>query len=352
MHSMASGLAFFTIIERRASLPANGWRISGNGSFAPASRWFGTSAENFANQKYEICVSTSPLRGMPLGMITSKAERRSVATNSKRSPRSKTSRTLPLLSFLTPGKSSCRTVSLFEFAMCGNMASPARSSKPKVAAGSADSLSAFPKRGWVKRAGCPRSLCLRLRQIFDRQRNARLRFVIEPDIHGIQPSLGEFQLLDVHDEIARGEMHVVRQRDHHRDFDGRHDAVAVGVDEVQLELARALVASVERDAQRDGALRMHGGQLRRVNRVERAEEIELAVVLGRGIAEDRHLNVHAGIKTRISRIGTNFFCNVSSPCRSRGDETQTSQDPRREIRDPSSESPHAASYGITTRISF
>jgi hypothetical protein len=31
------------------------------------------------------------------------------------------------------------------------------------------------------------------------------------------------------------------------------------------------------------------------------------VVLGRGVAENGHLNVHAGIKTRISRIGTNFF---------------------------------------------
>src|SRR5215469_2812200 len=31
MHSMASGLAFFTIIERRASCAANGWRFFGNG---------------------------------------------------------------------------------------------------------------------------------------------------------------------------------------------------------------------------------------------------------------------------------------------------------------------------------
>ena len=30
---MASGFAFFTIIERRASLSANGWRFFGSGSF-------------------------------------------------------------------------------------------------------------------------------------------------------------------------------------------------------------------------------------------------------------------------------------------------------------------------------
>src|ERR1017187_6460624 len=62
MHSMASGVAFFTIIERRASCAANGCKFFGNGSLAPASRWFGTSAENFSNQKCEICVSTSLAR--------------------------------------------------------------------------------------------------------------------------------------------------------------------------------------------------------------------------------------------------------------------------------------------------
>ena len=35
MHSMASGLAFFTIMERRASCAANGCKFVGNGSFAP-----------------------------------------------------------------------------------------------------------------------------------------------------------------------------------------------------------------------------------------------------------------------------------------------------------------------------
>src|SRR5437667_3405449 len=42
---------------------------------------------------------------MPLGMMQSNAEMRSVATISRQSPRSKMSRTLPLLTFLIPGKS-------------------------------------------------------------------------------------------------------------------------------------------------------------------------------------------------------------------------------------------------------
>ena len=143
--------------------------------------------------------------------------------------------------------------------------------------------------------------------MFHEQRNARLRFVVQSHVHGIQTGLGEFQLLDVHDEIAREKMHVVGQRDFDRDFDARHDGAPVGVDEVELELARALVAGEKRDAQRDGALRMDGGELRRVDRVERAEQVELAVVLGRRVAEDGHLDVHGKIKPRILRIGTNFF---------------------------------------------
>jgi hypothetical protein len=142
---------------------------------------------------------------------------------------------------------------------------------------------------------------------FDRKRNARLRFVVEPHVHGIQTRFREFQLLDVHDEIAGDEMHVVRQRHFNRDFDAGHDGTSVGVDEVKLELARALVAGEKRDAQRDRALRMHGGQLWREDRVERAEQVQFAVVLGRRVAEHRHLNVHGEIKTGIPENGTNFF---------------------------------------------
>ncbi len=44
--------------------------------------------------------------GIGSGRMTSKAESRSVTTKSRVSPRSKTSRTFPLRSFLIPGRSS------------------------------------------------------------------------------------------------------------------------------------------------------------------------------------------------------------------------------------------------------
>src|SRR6059036_3476218 len=58
------------------------------------------------NQNAEIWFSTAPLYGIGSGRITSKAEMRSVATKSSVSPRSKTSRTFPLRSFLIPRSST------------------------------------------------------------------------------------------------------------------------------------------------------------------------------------------------------------------------------------------------------
>src|SRR6266478_2235224 len=58
------------------------------------------------NQKAESWFSTAPFFGIGSGRITSKAESRSVATKRSVSPRSKTSRTFPLRSFLIPGRST------------------------------------------------------------------------------------------------------------------------------------------------------------------------------------------------------------------------------------------------------
>src|ERR1700761_1294008 len=68
---------------------------------------------------------------MPLGMMTSKAEMRSLATKRRLSPRSKISRTLPLLIFLMPGSSSCRTV-FGKFDMGGIIQGGRRNSSYKV----------------------------------------------------------------------------------------------------------------------------------------------------------------------------------------------------------------------------
>ena len=117
----------------------------------------------------------------------------------------------------------------------------------------------------------------------------------------------ETQLLNIDDEISRAEMHVFWQRNVHRDRrEIAHDRGAVGIDEIEVKVVLALVGAEKRDTQRDRALRMNGGKLLRVNRVKGAEEIQLAVVIGRRVAQHCHLNIHpAVIKTGILRLGTN-----------------------------------------------
>jgi hypothetical protein len=59
---------------------------------------------------------------------------------------------------------------------------------------------------------------------------------------------------------------------------------------------------------------MYGRELLRVNCVERPEQIQFAVVIGRRVAQNCHLNVHPGTsKAQIPRIGTNLFCPVIPP---------------------------------------
>ena len=97
-------------------------------------------------------------------------------------------------------------------------------------------------------------------------------------------------------------------RDFHRQ--GRevgHDGLAVGVDEIKRELVLALVGGEKRDSERHGALQMHRRHLRRIYRVERAQQAQFFVVACRRVAKNRRLNVHAEMKPRISGIGTHFF---------------------------------------------
>jgi hypothetical protein len=39
-------------------------------------------------------------------------------------------------------------------------------------------------------------------------------------------------------------------------------------------------------------LRVHGGELLRVDGIERAEEVQLAIIVRRRVAQDRHLDIH------------------------------------------------------------
>ncbi len=78
------------------------------------------------------------------------------------------------------------------------------------------------------------------------------------------------------------------------------------IHEVDLQLVFAFVRARKGHPQRDRALRMNRRELLRVDRVECPQQVELAVVIRRRVAQNRHLNIHpAMIKTRAPRISTN-----------------------------------------------
>ena len=56
--------------------------------------------------------------------------------------------------------------------------------------------------------------------------------------------------------------------------------------------AKSLLRLLEHHAERDGALRVHGRELRGEDRVEGAQDVQLAAVVRRRITQDRHLNFH------------------------------------------------------------
>ena len=87
-HSIGSTSVFWTSIERPSSWSRNGRSSAGYCATSALTTWCGTTSFNSSNQKSDICVSSTPLPGIPVGSTTSKALNRSVATTSSLSPSS------------------------------------------------------------------------------------------------------------------------------------------------------------------------------------------------------------------------------------------------------------------------
>jgi len=133
----------------------------------------------------------------------------------------------------------------------------------------------------------------RRRIMFHQQGNAGLWLVVQHDVDRVQARVFELQLLNIDDEIACAEVHIFRQRDIDCDrWEVWHDRAAVSIDKIKAEIVLSLVAAEKGHAQRDGTLRMSGGELLGINRIERAQQVQLAVIVCRGVAQDRYLYVH------------------------------------------------------------
>jgi tRNA (cmo5U34)-methyltransferase len=129
-------------------------------------------------------------------------------------------------------------------------------------------------------------------KLTDLEGDAGLVTAVDGDIDGVMAGFFELEVLDVNDEIARDEIPVIGEHDVGRQFDAGHDGAAVFIDEVHTDLVLALFDPTEDDAEGDGTLGVHGGELMGDDGIERAEEVEFAGVIGGGIAKHGDLNVH------------------------------------------------------------
>lgn len=126
----------------------------------------------------------------------------------------------------------------------------------------------------------------------DLERNAGLVATIDSDIDRVVTGFGELELLNVDDEIARKKIPFRREPDIGWKFDAGHDGSSVFIDEIHANAMGSFLNSAEDHTERDGTLGMHRGELLGDDRVEGAEQIEFAAIIGGGIAEHGNLDIH------------------------------------------------------------
>jgi hypothetical protein len=133
---------------------------------------------------------------------------------------------------------------------------------------------------------------LRLWRQLHEQRDAPFLPSIEREIDRVEPFLLKLQLLNVHDEIPGNKNALLGQHDFDRHINVGHDRFAIFIHEQELNRVLSFFPFVERHPKGDGTLRVNGRELLRINRVEGAQNIELATVVRGGVAENGNLNVH------------------------------------------------------------
>jgi hypothetical protein len=128
--------------------------------------------------------------------------------------------------------------------------------------------------------------------MFYQERNAGFMTAIDGDIDGVLARFLEFELLDINDEISDEKVGFGGNGHTYGHVDTRHDETAIFIDKVHLNFMVSLLDPVEGHAKSDRTLRVNSGQLAGDDGVEGAEEIQLSVVIGGCVAQNRNLNCH------------------------------------------------------------
>ncbi len=131
----------------------------------------------------------------------------------------------------------------------------------------------------------------------DLQRDAGHLALVHGDIYRVCAVSGKGELLEIQNKVAGREEEILRKLHVERGFHGRDNRMAILIHEEDADAVKAFLFLAEKDAQRDGTLRMNGRQGSGDDGVKGAEQAEFSFVIGRGIAERCDLNFH-GSKVR------------------------------------------------------
>ena len=130
----------------------------------------------------------------------------------------------------------------------------------------------------------------------DPQRDSREHGIARLDIDRILPRGLELKSLNIQHEIPRDEI-VVRRKGHlDLRLKGRHDGIAIVVNEGNAKLVLAFVFRTETDPQRQRTLGVHHRHLPRAYRIKTAKHTQLPVVVVGRVAKRGYKNFHKETK--------------------------------------------------------
>jgi hypothetical protein len=115
---------------------------------------------------------------------------------------------------------------------------------------------------------------------------------IDRDMDAVVSGFGQFQVLDIDDEVPGQNAGIAIEVDFGGYIDIGHDRLAVFIYEVDADGMLAFLDTVEDDSECDGAMGVNSGEFGGYDGVEGAEEVEFAAVICGGIAEGGYLDIH------------------------------------------------------------
>ena len=103
------------------------------------------------------------------------------------------------------------------------------------------------------------------------------------NMKSVLADFGEFELLDVQDEISGQETSDFAHVNPDGDVDIRHDCCAILVHQIHLELVRAVLVRLENYSKRDRTLWVHSWEFFGNDRIECPKHTEFATIIRRRV---------------------------------------------------------------------